>query len=231
MAAPMDTIKGFLQGWRPFAELEGHPVGKQGVLAVLGANGVENRREQLTKYCDLYRLHGVYRELKMLRDGRNEKAERFEALATLSAAELAEAIGAGTQKDLMGLIQFCFEFGRHEVPSKHHIMREFLLTLFRLKVGDPDMKYTFFGGGVLYTDGGKTHDEMVRDFARLGLGGGQPLAGGVISRKDTLSYTLDISSTAYRGTNDPKLVREALLRWVRTTGGDPDKLIVKTVTR
>jgi len=96
---------------------------------------------------------------------------------------------------------------------------------FTLEVGAAPIKYSAYGGGVLYSGGGKSHDEMARDFVRYGLGGGQPQAGGLLSRTAPLTFVYDVSSTAFRS-GDPNQVREGFLQWLRNTGGDTDKVTI-----
>lgn len=228
MSDAFEEVKAFLAGWKPFAGLESQLLAGQ-VLAFLEAASPERRRNVLARANGLFRLHEIYRELGIFRKGRNERAEQFNRLLEEPTEEIAAAIREGRQKEPLGMLQYCFEFGRHEAPPRHEVMRQFLLTVLGLEVGSVPIKYSLFSGGVLYSGGGKTHDEMARDFARYGLGGA-PMAGGQLTRVQPLQFHYDVSSTAYRS-GEPGQVREALLRAVRATGGDEGRITVKLEQR
>ncbi|HKI98760.1 MAG TPA: hypothetical protein VKB51_09830 [bacterium] len=215
-------VERFLQGWKPFAELAGTAQARH-ILALLAADKPEVRQRRLLAACDLYRLLRCYEALGLLREGRNERAEQFERLLSLRTADLAASIARGEQKEPLGLLQYCLEFGRHALPPRHTLMRGFILALFELDAGGVGMKYSLYPGGVLFTAGGKTHEEMVRELARQGLGG-TPLAGGTIARTGRTAFLYDMASTAFRATNDPEAVKAPLLRWIRNTGGQDDKV-------
>lgn len=229
VAEALKEIEGFLMGWKPYAELPGDIMLQAQILAFLAAPEREERRRHLSAASSLFTLHERYRELEIFRSGRNERAERFEELLALDASQLAAAIREKRQKDLLGLIQFCFEFGRHPAQPKQLLMRDFLLTVFAMEVGAVPIKYSAYGGGVLYSGGGKTHDEMARDFVRYGLGGGVPQAGGLFYRPEPLRFVYDVSSTAFRS-GDPGQVREGFLQGLRNTGGDLDKVSISLDT-
>lgn len=195
------------------------------ILSFLETDDPEARQGRLIQASGRYRLHERYRELGIFREDRNEWTERFGRLLAISTGEFAGAIGLGNQKGQLGLLQYGFEIGRHAVDPRHEVVRRFIHTLFELPIGGLPIKYSLFAGGVLYSGSGRTHDEMAQDFVRLGLGA-VPVTGGVFGRTETLAFRYDTSSTAYR-TGDPNLVRESLLKGIRTTGGREDLVIVK----
>lgn len=226
--APTDAmaiVERFLKNWKPFAELGGTALPGQ-VLALLEEPDPEARRRHLLAASDLYRLHERYRELELFREGRNEKAEQFERLLRVSAAEMAAAIERGAQKEHLALLQFCFEFGRHPQAPRHSLMRAFILRMLALPPGGLGFKYSLYPEGVLYTSAGKTHDEMAQDTVRLGMAG-KPIAGGTFSRTGEREFVFDMASTAFKATNDPAAVSEPLLRWIRNTGGREDRITLR----
>lgn len=223
-AAPVDdtlgTVEAFLAGWRPYAELpQRHPL-RRDIPAVLGAGSRSAREARFARANSLYALQCRYRELGVLREPPGERARQFEALLDLSLAALARAIEAGDAREHLRLLQYTFEFGRHPVPAQQTVVRGFLLELLGLEVRAPAMKYSLYPNGVLYTGGGKTHEEMAREFVTAGYGGGLPAGGGLLWRTDTLAYTFDLSSTAFGTPADVATVAKALKRAIRQTGGD-----------
>jgi hypothetical protein len=216
------TVEQFLQGWKPFAELSGTMLAAQ-ILALLGERDQEARRRHLLSASDLYRLHRRYEELELLRPGKNERAEQFERLLHEPIEAFAAAIAKGQQKEHLGLLQFCFEFGRHAAPPRAALMCEFIHKLFDLEIGGLGVKYSLYPAGVLYTSTGKSHDEMAQDLAKLGMGGA-PVAGGTIARTGQLDFLYDMASTAYKATSDPNAVKEPLQRAIRNTGGQAEKV-------
>ena len=216
------SVERFLKGWKPFAELSGTMLAAQ-ILALLAEGDPEARRRHLASASDLYRLHRRYEELGLLRPGKNERAEQFERLLTEPIAVFAQAIGDGAQKEHLSRLQFCFEFGRHAAPPRVTLMREFIHKLFDLETGALGVKYSLYPGGVLYTSAGKSHDEMAQDLAKLGMGGA-PVAGGAIARSAQLEFVYDMASTAYKATNDPAAVKEPLLRAIRNSGGEEQRV-------
>lgn len=223
MQTSLHVVETFLKGWKPFTDIPADTLLPAQILAFLAAQDTEERRTHFTAASTLYRLHQCYRDLEIFREGHNEKAERFGDILKLNVAEFAAAIAEQRQKGHLGLLQFCFEFGRHPVQPKHLLMREFLLMAFGLELGVTPVKYSAYGGGVLYSAGGKSHDEMARDFIAYGLGGSPPQAGGLLSRLAPLTFVYDVSSTAYQSGN-PDQVRQGFLQWVRNTGGDAEKI-------
>ncbi len=216
------TVERFLRGWKPFAELGGTMLGAQ-ILALLAERDPEARRRHLASASDLYRLHRRYEELGLLRPGKNERAEQFERLLAEPVEAFAAAIERGEQKEHLTRLQFCFDFGRHAAPPRAALMREFIHKLFDLETGGLGVKYSLYPAGVLYTSTGKSHDEMAQDLAKLGMGGA-PVAGGTIARTAQLDFLYDMASTAYKATNDPDAVKEPLLRAIRNTGGQEERV-------
>ena len=229
MSTPAQVVESFLAGWKPFAELPRGLALPGQMLAFLNETRPEERRRHFAAASDLYRLHERFRTLGIFREEKNEKADGFETLFALSLADLAAAIEARKQKELLGLLQFCFEFGRHEAPPRQYVLREFISHLFDREIHAPGLKYSLYAGGLLYTGGGKTHDEMAADFARFGLGGGRPVAGGEFVRTDTLAFRYDLGSSAFRAAGDPLAVKEALLKGIRSNGGRDDLVTVELV--
>ena len=199
------------------------------ILSFLEAGTPAGRRRALSNASSLFRLHECYRELGIFRAGQNERAERFDELLALSLENLAASIRAGRQRDPLALIQFCFEFGRHQATPRNDVIRQFIHTALNLPIGGNPMKYSLFIGNVLYASEGKTHDEMAEDFKNLGLGA-QPICGGMLKRTAQLEIHYDVSSSAYR-TGDPGQVRDALLRAIRASGGGEDKVLIKLEER
>ena len=199
------------------------------ILSFLEAGTPADRCRALSNASSLFRLHECYRELGIFRAGQNERAERFDELLALSLEDLAASIREGRQRDHLGLIQFCFEFGRHQATPRNDVIRQFIHTVLNLPIGGKTMKYSLFIGNVLYASGGKTHDEMAEDFKNLGLAG-QPVCGGMLKRAAQLEIHYDVSSTAYR-TGDPGQVRDAMRRAIRASGGGEDDVTIKLEER
>lgn len=225
----LKIIQSFLEGWKPFAELPADLTLRGQILEFLGESDPMVRKRHFASANGLYRLHNRYRELEMSREDKSGRTEQFELLFTLDLAEFAAAIERKEQKNWLVLLQFCFEFGRYQVPPRHHLMREFIHHMLDQEINAAPIKYSVYGDGVLYSGGGKTHDEMAQDFIKLGMGGGRPVAGGLLSRTGTYEFLYDLSSTTFRG-GDPALVTEGLARWIRGTGGREDKIKIKLDT-
>jgi hypothetical protein len=99
------------------------------------------------------------------------------------------------------------------------------LEIWRLEAGGPSMKYAIYPNGIINSGGGKTHEEMAREFVALGYGGGVPQAGGQVFRTGTLTFSFDIGSTAFRGNGiQPANISSAIQRWMRVTGADESKV-------
>lgn len=221
MTHALEAVKQFLED-RPFVELAGAPLAAQ-TLALLGERSPARRSKRLVAISDLYRLHVVYGELGILREGGSEKVDRFAQLLALPLEDVAAAVETGDTQSLLDLLLFCLELGPHRLEPRHTLMRRFLLQVFSLKKHGVAMKYSLYTGDVLYSASGKTHDELARDLARLGMTG-PPLAGGSIVRSEPLTFVFDLGSTAYKATNNPEAVRGPLLHWIRNTGGREEQV-------
>lgn len=222
MTHPADRVQRFLESWRPLAELPpGNPV-RRTVLRFVATEEPAERRRLLERVSPLYRLHGIYESLGILREQGHARREVFRRLLALSIEDFARALEEGRQKDYLALLMEGFEFGRQAPPGAHAAAREFLLHLWSLEVGgQAGLKYSVYPNGVLFTTGGQTHDEMAREFNRRGFGSGNPVAGGTLLRQGPLAFCYDTHSTFVRAGGSPqKLVAESLQRWIRATGGD-----------
>lgn len=226
-ASALKTVTDFLEGWKPFADLPTNGSLRRDIVLLLETATEERRSAVLARANQLMRLHGLWRELGIFRAGPNERAEQFDRIVKLSVSDLARTLGSPQGKEDLALLQYAFEFGRHAVDSRQHGVRAFLLELFSQPEMSPPIKFSLFPGGVLYTGGGKTHDEMAKQFAEDGFGGGKPIMGGLMVRTGTLAFSYDVSSTAVRAAGQPTQVRDALLRSLRATGADPDRVAIK----
>ena len=228
MKAQLQEVRTFFSNWSPFAEMDSQVLPGQ-ILSFLEAETPADSRRALSNASSLFRLHECYRELGIFRGGQNERAGKFDELLALSLEDLAASIREGRQRDHLGLIQYCFEFGRHQATPRNDVVRQFIHTVLNLPIGGKTMKYSLFIGNVLYASEGKTHDEMAEDFKSLGLAG-QPVCGGMLKRSGQLEIHYDVSSTAYR-TGDPGQVRDALLRAIRASGGAENDVTIKLEER
>lgn len=221
-------IHRFFSNWRPLKEAANPGLTRQ-ILEVLAPVKIAVRQTRFAEANHLYKVHRLYREKGIFREGKNERAEQFGRLFHLPMPKLAKALEQGEAAEYLTLIQFCFEFGRHTLPPKHGVARELVLELFRLTIKGPSMKYSLYPNHVVYTAGGRSHDELARLFVELGLGGGLPRAGGLIVRMADMDFEYDLSSTAF-GRIDPALVRQTLARNIRMTGGDEEKTRFRLAT-
>lgn len=228
MKAQLQEVRAFFSNWSPFSEMDSQVLPGQ-ILSFFEAGTPADSRRALSNASSLFRLHECYRELGIFREGQNERAERFDELLALSVEDLAASIREGRQRDHLGLIQFCFEFGRHQATPRNDVVRQFIHRALNLPVGGKTMKYSLFIGNVLYASEGKTHDEMAEDFKNLGLAG-QPVCGGRLKRPAQLEIQYDVNSSAYR-TGDPGQVRDALLRAIRASGGAENDVTIKLEER
>jgi hypothetical protein len=216
------VIERFLSNWMPFAMLPPDSRARTSVLRFVTAESQEERKRAL-RYASLqYRLQDQYSELGVLRTDRPSDA--FRELLALSLEQIALDIRQGDTQEFCYLLQRAFEFGRQPVPPQHNAARQFLREFLALQPGGPNMKYCIYPNGIPFSGGGKTHEELAREFVATGLGGGLPQCGGVIYRIEPLRFTFDMSSTAFRTSIRPEGVRQAILRWIRTTGGDEQRL-------
>jgi len=218
------AIERFLQGWAPFGALPPGSRARTSLLRFLAAQAQEERQRALQYASPLYRIQSQYEKLGILRADR--PADPFAELLSLEREKLALAIRQGTAQDLLALLQRAFEFGRTPVPPAQQAARTFLQEFWSLQAHGPNMKYCLYPSGIPYSGGGKTHEEMARQFVSDGLGGGQPQCGGQIARDTPLDFTFDLSSTAFRGGSQPDAVRQAVLRSIRATGGDDAKVVL-----
>ena len=228
MNAPLQEVRTFFSTWPPFVEMDSQALPGR-ILSFFESGSPATRRQALANASSLFRLHECYRELGIFREGQNERVEKFDALLALSLEHLAASIREGRQRDALGLIQFCFEFGRHEASPRNDVIRRFVHRVLNLPIGGKTMKYSLFIGNVLYASEGKTHDEMAEDYKTLGLAG-QPICGGMLKRAAHLEIHYDVSSSAFR-TGDPGQVRDALRRAIRASGGGEEQVSVKLVER
>jgi len=199
------------------------------IISFFKANSKAGRLQALSNASSLFRLHEFFRDLGIFRKSKNERGDRFSELLALSLEILAVSIYEDRQRDHLGLIQYCFEFGRHGGTPSKDVVRQFILTVLTLPIGGLPMKYSLFNGNVLYASEGKTHDEMAEDFKTLGLAG-KPLCGGKLKRTGQLEVHYDVSSTAYT-TGQPGQVGDALRRVIRASGGDEEQVVIKLVER
>ena len=216
----------FLNGWKPYAELPANSHLRRYIPEFLQSGSEETRRRLFRNVNTLYKLQGVYEEQGLLRPGKTERIAQYEELLKLNAGKLDECLRKGTQRHNLMLLQKGFEFGRHPASSRQLTNRDFLLTLFHTNPMDPALKYCLYPGGILYTSGGKSHDELVIQYKREGLGSGVPMVGGLLWRKGKFEFTFDLSSNAFGRNAEAADVRTALLNAVRSTGGDDTKLNV-----
>ncbi|MDH5751656.1 MAG: hypothetical protein OEZ59_04495 [Deltaproteobacteria bacterium] len=218
----------FLQRWKPFGELSAESLLRRDIMNFLAAADNAQRKEVFKRASSQFRLYDLYTGLGLYRSGTNERAARYQELLELTAEKLGTLVEESNQKDVLDLIQFGFEFGRYQNKPRTMMLRRFLFDLFSLKAGDPQgMKYSLFPGKLLYSGQGKTHDEMARDFAGLGMGKAFPLAGGTFHRDGTLEFRYNVGSRAFGRNCEPSEVREALVTALRSTGGDAERLTVK----
>ena len=208
--------------WMPFAMLPPGSRVRTSIMRFLAAETPDDRARAMEYASSLYKLHRIYKELGILR---MERAyDPYTELLGLSFQKMAIAIRQGNTQELLGLLQRAFEFGRHPVPPQHQAARTFLLELWALQSGGSNMKYCIYANGIPYSGGGKTHEEMARQFVATGLGNGLPLCGGLIYRTEELAFQFDISSTAFRASVQPEQVRHAIMRWIHATGADESKV-------
>lgn len=219
------VIDRFMQSWPPFAALPPGSRARTSVTRFLAATSDEERARALEYASSLSKLQRTYKELGILRLDR--AFDPYSGLLELTPQKMAEAIRQGKLPELQKLLQHGFEFGKHPVLPQQLAARTFLLEFWSLRVGGTNMKYCIYAGGIPYSGGGKTHEEMARQFVSTGLGNGQPLCGGLIERTGDLAYQFDISSTAFRTSTRPEEVRKVILRSVRSTGADETKVILR----
>jgi hypothetical protein len=222
MANDQQAIDRFLLNWMPFAMLPPGSRARTSIMRFLSADVPDDRVRAMEYASPLFRLQRQYRALGILRTDR--AFDPYTELLGITPQKMAIAIRQDNTAELLGLIQRVFEFGRYPVPPQHQAARTFLLELWGLQSGGPNMKYCLYANGVPYSGGGKTHEEMARQFVASGLGNGLPQCGGLIYRTSDLGFHFDVSSTAFRASVQLEGVRHAILRWIRAAGADETRL-------
>jgi len=220
----MDEVRAFLEKWKPFASLPPGNAVRRSILRLLGTDDAVERANILAKVNDLYSLHRIYEGLGILRDGAGAKGEAFAQLLGISVSEFAAAIRKKEQKAFLALLLEGFEFDRAAAAPNQLAGRQFLTYLWEMRVGDPAIKYSIYPNGVLFSAGGKTHDEMAKEFTQQGFGSGRPIGGGFIRRDGDLTFQYDTHSTFIKTGGSHKIVADSLKRSIRTTGGDTDRV-------
>jgi hypothetical protein len=214
-----------LAAWKPWAQLPPGSEVRQAVVDFLTATASEGRRAALERGNSLFRLQNTYREFSVLREDAGEKAREFASLLATSNSEIHAALRGSGAATVLALLQQAFEFGRGEIHPKYEAVRICLLELCHLEVGGPSMKFAIYPNGVVFSGGGKTHEEMARLFVAGGYGAGIPQAGGQVFCTGPLTFQFDLSSTAFRANGiQPTHVGAGFLRWIRVTGGDESKV-------
>lgn len=220
-------VMAFLEKWKPFADLAPGNPARRGVVRLLESDDPDQRRQVLLRVSPAARLHEVYDGLGIRRLHPQDKSGPFAELLALPVTEMARALAAGEQREFLGLLQACFEFGRHAPEPRIPAGREFLLVFWSLPLGGPPTKYSIYPNGLLYSLPGATHDEMAQRFTKAGLGSGRPLGGGAIKREVELGFLYDTATAAFSANMKPEFVTESLRRLIRTTGGD-DQMVKLT---
>jgi len=228
-AASQEAVRTFLLAWRPLADLPPGNVARRSVLRFFETDDAAERREILERANPAARLYRIYGELGIRRPTR--WGEDFERVLGLTADGLAAEIAAGTQRGALELLRACFEVGSAAAEARQQALRLFLLEVWGLKVGGPSMKYSYYANGVMFAGGGKTHEEMARDFVRLGLGSGHPVAGGQIIRRDELAFAYDLHSSAYASGDQRGNVADAFRRAIRASGAEEGRVRLEYVER
>ena len=172
-----------------------------------------------------------YDELGIVRETEGGKAATFQQALNLNPAEFAKAIREGQQKPFLTLLLEVFEFDRAVIPGNHTAARQFLEHFWKMRVGDPAIKYGLYPNNVIYSAGGKTHDILAREFTQQGFGSGQPIGAGFIARKEPLAFTYDTYSQFVKVGAQQQAVAEAIRRWIRLTGGDDAKVKITYAER
>jgi hypothetical protein len=214
------VIEKFLAGWTPFAQLPaGSPV-RSALLRFIAAESPERRREALESANPSGRLLRLYAGLGIAKAGSDPAAE----VLALDAARLAAAIRQSATQEPLGLLQKHFEFGRTPAVPNQQAARAFLLELWGQPVGAPAMKFCVYAKGLPFSAGGKSHEEIAREFLKAGYGNGNPACGGLLVRHAPLAFEFDTSSTVFRSGMRPDEVKQGILRWIRASGGDDEKV-------
>ena len=231
MESPNRIILDFLESWKPFAEMgPGHPT-RRGITRFLEAEDRRQREAVMNKTIPLFQLQSHYTLLGIRKVDRQDKSDRFEELLKMPLEKMAQLIQSEERREILGLLQECYEFGREATPSKTYAIREFLIHFWAMPVAATALKYTLYPNGVFFTNPGSTHDEMASKFNKMGLGSGRPQGGGEILRRETLLYLFDTATKAFGGFMKPNVVEESLRRWLRLSGCDEEKLTLRYVEK
>jgi len=220
------AIDKFFSGWAPYVQLPANHHVRGDVKLFLAAETPEQRRAALEKANLQFRLQRAQTEAGILRP---DQANGFTEVLALSRQKLAEAIRQGNTQDPLGLLQKAFAFGRFPPVPNQQAATLFLLEFWALHVGGASLKYCTYAKGLPFSAGGKTHEELARVFVASGYGSGNPLGGGQIARRAALDFEYDVTCTVFRGGVRPEEVKAGILRWIRTTGGDDQKVNLKLV--
>jgi hypothetical protein len=223
MPQPLSEVSKFLENWKPFATLPPNSPLRRDILLLLEATDPETRREVLLRVNPLCKIQRTYQELGILREV-GGKAETFGKLIALSVPDFAKAIAAGEQKAFLTLLLDGFEFDRAAIPPNQAALRQFLSYFWALRVGAPAIKYGAYPNSLLFSAGGKTHEELAREFKDKGFGSGQPVGGGFITRLGPLAFAYDTYSAAVKAGDQRQYVGDSIRRAIRITGGDDTKV-------
>ena len=223
MTQPLQTVKSFLDNWKPFAEMGAGNPAKRGINRFLEASDEAHRRDVLGRSNTLFQMYGFYTKLGIRGDGQKEKEERFNSLLNMPLEEMARLVNEDP-KALLLLLQEGFEFGRFTPDTQLQVVRQFLLAFWAQDIDGQALKYSIFANGIMYAAPGISHDEMSIRFAKLGLGTSRPIGGGQMRRRGVLEFEYDTSSSAFGIHLKPPFVASSLRRWVRSTGGMDDRV-------
>ena len=231
MAEPVAEILAFLEKWKPFASLPPKDPLRADILGFLKAPGGAERHQILVRVNSLYRLQRTYGELGIVRDGESAKAATFAQLVAFAPAEFAQAVRNQQQKPFLTLLLEGFEFDRAAAAPNQLAARQFLAYFWGLRIGDPAIKYGIYPNNVVFSAGGKTHDELAREFTQQGFGSGMPLGGGFIARRGDLHFVYDTYSQFVKAGDQRQAVADSIRRSIRLTGGDDGKVKIDYVNR
>jgi hypothetical protein len=220
LAGDTQVIEKFLAGWAPFAQLPADSAVRSALMHFFAADCPEERRQALERVNPASRLLRIYAELGIARNAGDPAQELLE----LSPQKMAAAIRQSATQEPLALLQRHFEFGRTPAVPNQQAGRRFLLEFWSLAVGAPAMKYCAYAKGLPFSAGGKIHEEIAREFIRARYGSGNPLCGGSIVRRAPLGFEFDTSTTVFRSGMRPEEVKQGILRSIRATGGDDDKV-------
>ena len=224
MAQPLAEVRTFLENWKPFTSLEPKSTLRRDILTLLEGSRPEERQEVLLRVNPLYKLQRGYAEAGILRETGTGKADTFAKLIALSVADFAKAIAESQQKTFLALLLEGFEFDRAEIPPNQQALRQFLGYFWGLRAGAPAIKYGAYPNNLMFSAGGKTHEELAREFKEKGFGSGQPMGGGFIIRTGPLAFSYDTYSAAVKSGDQRQYVADSIRRSIRITGGDDSKV-------